>query len=169
MQFSGRVTTPRHFLLAVGAAYLLAWDLPSAIGPFGAWIEGPEATWEALSPIWTSGWWGSWWGRTLSVASALTNVVFVVALIHAWRWSSPARLAGASGDRRPFRWAVWAIGVCAVVNLCWVALWDNRRWLASGYFVWLSAFVALAVVLAWMQRAAGNEAVVRLRPPASAT
>ena len=178
VRLRARLTRPRRLLLAVGAVYLLAWCLPSVrftiMGPTVR-MRGWEVTWEALTPFWKAGMaLTDLLGALLSVLSALTNVVFIVAFIHAWRWSSRDRLAAiASGERRPFRWAVWALGASLVLNLCWMDWgWFSDRTrdtapstdeivgivvsfnipLAEGYYVWLLSFVALAVLLAWVRR-----------------
>ena len=160
MPLSDRLTTPRRFLLAVGAAYVLAWVLPSAVVDFSPFIrelvlDGVGATRQALAPIWPLpgiGTHGTWWGLTLSVTSAFTNVVCVVVFIHAWRLTSPASLtAMASVRQRPFRWAVWAVGASAVVNLFWFFAWYFED-LREGYYLWLLSFVTLAMLLAWVRR-----------------
>ena len=160
MRVRDRLTTPRRFLLAVAAVYMVAWFLPSAVvhlGPFAGdlVVYGVGATRQALAPIWPPpgfGRPGTWWGLALSVLSAGTNVVFVLVMIHAWRRTSAARLKAMARDRqRPFRWAVWVVAASAVVNLFWFFaryLEDLRE----GYYLWLLAFVALAIVLAWVRR-----------------
>lgn len=159
----GRLTTPRRFLLAVLSVYVLAWCLPSVRYDIMGTVlmRGWDVTWEALTPFWKAGMkMNQLVGNLLSVSSALTNVVFIVVLIHAWRWTSPDRLSAvAPGERRPFRWGLWALGVSAVVNLYWLIL---RGLLAEGYFLWLSSFVALAVVLARVRRRATLVPSIRL-------
>ena len=186
MPLSGRLTTPRRFLLAVGTVYVLAWCLPSVRwSAIGLLMRGWGATWTALTPFWKAGMkMGDLLGNLLSVSSALTNVVFIVALIHAWRWSSPDRLAAmAAGERRPFRWALWALGASLVLNLWWmdpgwfsdrtrdtapgtdsvtVLLVVYRIPLAEGYYVWLLSFAALIVLLIYVRRGANVAAGVRL-------
>ena len=177
MRFSDRLTTPRRFLLAVGAWYLLAWVLPSVryemMGIRGT-MDGLAATLEALEPIRPDGiesigasdpWW-AFMVLPLHVASPLTNIIFVLGLIHGWRSAAPARLAAmASVDPRPFRLTVWALGASAVVNLYWLVFWTPRDELRIGYYLWVSSFPALAVVLASVRRRAGGAAEVRLASP----
>lgn len=167
-----RLTTHRYLVLAVGTAYVLAWFLPSArVQVLGTTftVNGVIATREALSPIWpasteTS---GPWWVLTLIVASALTNVVLILALVHAWRWTSPTRIAAmTSGEPRPFRWTIRALGASAVVNLYWPVAWladfEPGDWLREGYFLWLASFIVLAVVLARVRRGATAAVGVQL-------
>ena len=113
-------------------------------------------------------------------------MVFIVALIHAWRWSAPDRLAAmAAGERRPFRGAVWALGASLVLNLWWmdpgwfsdrtrdtapspdsvsVILVVYRIPVSEGYYLWLLSFVALIVLLLYVRR--GTTVAARVRPPA---
>ena len=155
MQMRGNLTTPRRLLLAVGAAYVLAWCLPSLrFDVMGVVVmRGWDVTWQALTPFLKAGMeTNELLLRLTSIASALTNVVFVVAFVYAWRWTSSVRLATASGERRPFRWAIWVLISSAALNLFWFVISPGRGSLKEGYYLWVLSFVALAGVLAWVRR-----------------
>ena len=70
----------------------------------------------------------------LSIASALTNVLFVVlATLLVLREASAKAV-------------VWAAAGATLLNLHWaISMGDERRLLESGYFVWVCSFALLAL------------------------
>ena len=84
----------------------------------------------------------------LSVASALTNVVFVV--MAAYLWPHVSRGTGS-------RLGVFVLGAAALLNLHWtVTMQGNAADLAIGYYVWVASFVSLLLAV--------HPALVRRRP-----
>jgi hypothetical protein len=114
-------------------AHLLGWVLP-VIRDY----RGAQAFRVALSPIWPYENFRIPAGQTvwLSVASGLTNVVFVV--LAAWLWPRIARGAARS------RVAVFVLGAAALLNLHWTfTMEQSANDLAVGYYVWVLSFVLL--------------------------
>jgi hypothetical protein len=69
----------------------------------------------------------------LSIASALTNVLFVV--LAAWLAVRPERA----------KWVLWAAAGATLLNLHWpISMGSERDELELGYFVWVSSFALLA-------------------------
>ncbi len=126
---------PRRVVAAVFAAvaaFLGGWLLP---------VAGGRAGWEAfrvgLSPVWPyeSFRFGAWYDAALTVASGLTNVVFVLALVDVL-------------VTRRVRGSVVAavLLACAAIDLQWlVRAGDQAGRLQIGYYAWLTAFVLLAL------------------------
>lgn len=122
--------------------YVIAWLTPVVDG--GTTLaEGGVPGWEAfrvaLSPVWpyqdleVSTW---YWG-ILTVASALTNIVFLAALAHlVWRPAVSRRAVA------------WASEVAFVINCLWFISGD-RGTLRLGYYLWVASFALLAVA-AWL-------------------
>ena len=119
--------------------YLTAWFLPvadvgSTIG--SGTLPGWEAVRIAMSPLWPYDDFiaeGSL-RASLSVASAVTNLLFVIAclaLLH-------ARVTG-----RPLRWIAFPLLIAAIINATW--LWSSPAVLSWGYYCWLGSFVLLAL------------------------
>ena len=128
-------------LISVVAALLygIAWFLPVAEGGsrYGDGVlPGWEALRVALSPLWsyrefvTEGSVHS----SVSVASGLTNVLFVAALM--------AMVQQRSGAR-----SIWWIGaallLAVVINAQWLVISPVE--LKVGYYCWLASFMLLAV------------------------
>jgi len=140
---------------AAALAYILAWFLPTVYLPdLEPWsadsviVTGWEATRAALGPIWRAD--GSLDGplrATLAVASGLSNLLFVVAVLFAfWR---PSRIAP---------WLPWAIAMAALINTHWLVGDPGfRSSLSAGYYLWLASFVLLTIALFW-QRGPGHAA-----------
>lgn len=128
-------------LLASILAHALGWALPVMDD-----YRGVHAFRVALSPLWP-------YERSniqfhipagrlvyLSVASALTNVVFAVVAV--------AALAGALRTRSRQLVAVWVVGAATVLNLHWpVSMGDSAGGLRIGYYVWIASFVLLLVAV----------------------
>lgn len=121
------------------AIYSIAWFLPVAEGGsrYGDGVlPGWEALRVALSPLWsyrefvTEGSVHS----SVSVASGLTNVLFVAALV--------AMVQQRSGAR-----SIWWIGaallLAAVINAQWLVI--SPVALKAGYYCWLASFMLLGV------------------------
>jgi hypothetical protein len=128
----------RAALVAAVLAHLLGWALPAVYGE-----RGWRAFRAALSPVWP------YEGirldpgllLVLSVASALTNLLFAV-------------LATVLALRRGSAKAVlWVAAGATLLNLHWpVTMGAERRLLELGYFVWVSSF-ALLTLAAYLQSA----------------
>jgi hypothetical protein len=129
---------PRATLLAAVIANVLGWVLTAAMG-----VRGWQAFVLALSPLWSFADFADEpvWFLILVVASALTNVLFVALVVLHLRGRKPKAV-------------LWAAAAATLLNLHWVAtLQADRRYLASGYFIWVSSFALLAL-----------SAYLRLRP-----
>lgn len=117
---------------AAVAAHALSWILP-VIDDYRGW----QAFRVALTPIvpyetFSSG--RIWYEGVLSVASGLTNLMFVAALV-------------ALATARPswLRASAWGLIVAAVLNLYWFAMMgDDRGELQIGYYLWVGSFPLLA-------------------------
>jgi hypothetical protein len=121
-------------------ANLLGWILP-VIADDNRVYRGVHAFRVALSPIWPYEQFRMPAGYLvwLSVASALTNLLFVAAA--AFLWPKVAR--GMSGSRV----AVFALGAAALLNLHWTfTMEESAADLAVGYYVWVLSFVLLLLV-----------------------
>lgn len=128
--------------------FVIAWLTPVVDG--GTTLaEGGVPGWEAfrvsLSPVWpyegleVSTW---YWG-ILTVASALTNFVFLAALAHVvWR----------PGTQR--RAIAWSLTVAFAVDCSWLFTGD-LEYLRLGYYLWVASFALLAVA-AWRVPARGT-------------
>lgn len=114
-------------------AHALSWFLP-VIDDYRGW----QAFRVALTPIvpyetFASG--RIWYEGVLGAGSALTNVLFVAALV---------ALAAA----RPtwLRASTWGLMGAAVLNLYWLAMMgDDRGELRIGYYLWVASFPVLAL------------------------
>jgi hypothetical protein len=120
----------RATLLAAVVANVLGWLLPAAYDE-----RGWTAFVLALSPLWDH---SSFRGESvlllvLMVASALTNVLFVVLAVLVLRRTHAKRV-------------LWAAAGATLLNLHWpISLGDERRLLESGYFIWVCSFALLAL------------------------
>jgi hypothetical protein len=124
------MNAPRAALLSSAVAYVLAWLLPAA-----AEVRGFKVFGLALSPLWSAGDFADEpaWFLILMVASALTNVLFVVLAVQLFRGAKAKAV-------------LWAATAATLLNLHWVVTLEaDRRYLASGYFVWVVAFALLAL------------------------
>ena len=121
---------PRATLLAAVVANVLGWVLKAAMD-----VRGWEAFVLALSPLWSFEDFAddSVWFLILIVSSALTNVLFLA-------------LAGMLFRGRKPQAVLWSAAAATLLNLHWVVtLGADRRYLAVGYFVWVSSFALLAL------------------------
>jgi hypothetical protein len=128
-------------LLVAIVAHALGWALPVMDD-----YRGVHAFRVALSPLWPYQ-----RGDTqfhipagplvyLSVASALTNLVFAAVAI--------AALAGAVQTRVSQRVAAWGIAAATLLNLHWpISMGDSAGDLRSGYYVWIASFVLLLLAV----------------------
>ena len=126
----------RAVLLAAVVAHVLGWVLPVAQDYVG-W----QAFRVALSPLWPFEQFRIAPGAllVLSVASALTNVLFVVLVVVLI--VRPARPKA----------VLYAAAGATLLNLHWpISMGAQRSELMTGYFIWVSSFalVAFAAYLA---------------------
>jgi hypothetical protein len=131
------MTRERALSIAAIVANALGWALP-VIDKY----RGVHAFRVALSPIWPYEQFHLPAGPLvyLSVASAATNLVFVVVAI--------AELAGAVRTRARQRVAVWSVAACALLNLHWpLSMGDSASDLRTGYFIWIASFVLLLLAV----------------------
>jgi hypothetical protein len=121
----------RTMLLAAVAMHVLGWWLPVARD-----YRGWQAFRVALSPLWPYEQFQIEPGLllVLSVASALTNVLFV----------GLAAVLLLGRDRRA-RAVLWAAAGATLLDLHWpISMGAERVALQSGYFVWVTSFALLA-------------------------
>ena len=127
----------RVVLLVSIVAHALGWALPVMDD-----YRGVHAFRIALSPIWPYEQFHIPSGRLvyLSVASALTNLVFAAVAI--------AALAGAVQTRSRQIACAWVVGAATVLNLHWpISMGDSAGDLRSGYYVWIASFVLLLLAV----------------------
>jgi hypothetical protein len=125
------VTASRAALLAAIVANVLGWVLPVVYDN-----RGWHAFRVALSPLWPYEDFRIEPGLllVLSVASALTNVLFVVLALVLVLRDGRARIV------------LWAAAAATLLNLHWpISMGDESRLLESGYFIWVSSFALLAL------------------------
>jgi hypothetical protein len=130
------MTRAKAVWICAVVANALGWALP-VIDDDNRVYRGFHAFRVALSPFWPyeefhvpTGYF-TW----LSIASALTNVLFVAIAVYLW-----PRVARSVGSRV----AVFALGAAALLNLHWtVTMQDSADDLAIGYYVWVMSFVLL--------------------------
>jgi len=119
-------------LVAAACAFVLGWVLP-VLDDYRGW----QAFRVALSPVWPyeSFRVQSWYSAALTVASGLTNAVFVVVFLDivVWRRAS-TRVLG------------WVLIAATMLNLHWLArAGEDFVDLRVGYYVWLVSFPLLAL------------------------
>lgn len=122
---------------AVGAAAVVAHALGWAL-PVARDYRGWQAFRVAFTPVWPYEQFRiePGWLLALSVASALTNALFVALVVWLVLGSRPRLVALA------------ALGAL-LINLHWpLSMGGQRAALASGYFVWLASFGLLALAAA---------------------
>ena len=127
----------RIVLLGAIVAHALGWALP-VIDEF----RGFHAFRVTLSPLWPYQHFDikPAWLAYLSVASAFTNVLFVVIAI--------AAFAGAVQTRSRRRVAVWILAAATLLNLHWpISMGDSAGDLRAGYYVWIASFVLLLLAV----------------------
>ena len=120
----------RVVLIAAVVANVLGWVLPAA-----ADIRGYEAFGISLSPLWSFDEFDDEpvWLLMLMVGSALTNLLFVGLAVQLFRG-------------RASRPVLWAAAAATLLDLHWViSMEGDRRYLASGYFIWVCSFALLAL------------------------
>jgi hypothetical protein len=139
------------FFLAL-VAHALGWVLP-VIDDGERVYRGVHAFRVALSPLWPYEQFHIPTGYRLwlSIASALTNVAFVVLAAYLWPW-----VARSAGNRL----AVFVLGGATLLNLHWpITLRASPIELGVGYYVWIVSFVLLLLavhpVLAGRRRQGG--------------
>jgi hypothetical protein len=121
----------RMALFAAIVANVLGWVLPAVYN---------EAGWRAfrasLSPLWPYEGFKLDPGLllVLSVASALTNVLFAVLVVTLVLREERARAV------------LWLAAAATLLNLHWpFSMGEQRRLLEAGYFVWAASFALLAL------------------------
>jgi hypothetical protein len=125
------MSAPHVTLLAAVVANVLGWLLPVVYDD-----RGWQAFRVALSPFWPYEDFRIEPGPllVLSVASALTNVLFVALAVVLVLRAHRARAI------------LWAAAAATLLNLHWpISMGDERRLLESGYFIWVSSFALLAL------------------------
>jgi hypothetical protein len=130
------MTRAKALWICAVAANALGWALP-VIDDGNRVYRGAQAFRVALSPLWPyeSFHIPSGYLMWLSIASALTNAVFVACA--AYLWPLVGRSAGS-------RVAVYVLGAAALLNLHWTfTMKDSADDLTIGYFVWVLSFVIL--------------------------
>ena len=118
---------------------MLGWVLPAAQD-----YRGWSAFTVALSPLWSFADFQDEpaWLLILMVGSALTNFLFVGLSVALLRGGAP-------------KIVLWAAAAATLLDLHWVITMESdRRYLASGYFIWVCSFalLALAAFLALRRR-----------------
>jgi hypothetical protein len=124
------MTRAKALWIGAVVANVLGWALPVVDD-----YRGVHAFRVALSPIWPYEQFRIPAGYLvwLSVASALTNLLFVAIAAYLW-----PRIARASGSRV----AVFVLGAAALLNLHWTfTMEESAADLAPGYYVWVLSFV----------------------------
>jgi hypothetical protein len=127
------------FTLAL-VANALGWALP-VIEDDQRVYRGVHAFRVALSPLWPYEQFHMPAGYMmwLSVASGLSNVVFVAMAVYLW----PNVARGAAS-----RLGVFVLGAAALLNLHWtITMRGNAADLAVGYYVWVVSFVLLLLAV----------------------
>jgi hypothetical protein len=122
-------------LAAAVIANVLGWALP-VIDDYRGW----QAFRVAFSPVWAFEQFKLEPGllMILSVASALTNVVFVVLAV--------ALVAGFARTAARARAVLWMAAGAALLDLHWpISMGENRIELEPGYFIWVGSFALLAL------------------------
>ena len=133
-------------LAAAVVANVLGWVLP-VIDDYRGW----QAFRVAFSPVWPFEQFklNPGWLMVLSVASALTNVLFVVL--------AAALVAGVVGTAARARAVLWAAAGAALLDLHWpISMGDNRVELEPGYFIWVGSFALLALAAFFAIRSAAE-------------
>jgi hypothetical protein len=123
---------PHFAWLAAIVAHIAGWLTP-VVRDYVGW----QAFRVALSPLWPFEGFRIQPGPLLwlSVASALTNVVFVVVAVVLV--TQPARRA---------KVALWAAAAATLLNLHWpISMGAERDELRAGYFVWIGSFALLTL------------------------
>ncbi len=123
------------FLIGAVVAHAAGWLAP-VVNDYVGW----QAFRVAFSPVWPFEHFAvpTWRLVVLSVASAATNLVFVVAAV----WLA----VGAVGRSVPPRGLFFALLLATLVNLHWpISMGEHRAALKVGYYVWLASFPLLAL------------------------
>jgi hypothetical protein len=121
---------PRAALLAAVVANVLGWVLTAAMD-----VRGWQAFVLALSPLWSFEDFAEEpvWFSLLIVSSALTNVLFIALAAMLLRGRKPKAV-------------LWTAAAATLLDLHWVVTLEaDRRYLASGYFIWVASFALLAL------------------------
>ena len=133
-------------LAAAVIANLLGWALP-VIDDYRGW----QAFRVAFSPVWPFEQFKLEPGllMTLSVASALTNAVFVVLAV--------ALVAGFARTTVRARVVLWVAAGAALLDLHWpISMGKNSVELEPGYFIWVGSFALLALAAFFAVRDAAD-------------
>jgi hypothetical protein len=127
----------RALVWTVGLVYAVAWFvqvIKDGDTLAGGGLPGWQALHVALSPLW-----GDFDGNvlqgTLSVASGLTNLVFVAAFVRLVR-GQPLTTQ---------RWC-WMLFASAALNLFWIIDMAPPGDMRAGYWLWLASFALLGFV-----------------------
>jgi hypothetical protein len=134
------MTRAKTFFVAAVAANVLGWVLP-VIEDEHRVYRGVHAFRVALSPLWPyeqfrmPAGYLTW----LSVASALTNAVFVAMAAYLLPYVARAEAS---------KLGVYVLGAATLLNLHWtITMQDSAADLAIGYYVWVLSFVLLLMAV----------------------
>jgi hypothetical protein len=133
------VNAPRDARANASHVALLAAVLANLWGWFGPVVQdnrGWRAFRVALSPLWPYEQFEIQAGLllVLSVASALTNVLFIALAV----WLVVRE--------RSWKIVLWLAAAATLLNLHWpTSMGEQSRQLESGYFVWVCSFALLAL------------------------
>jgi len=128
--------TARRLSLASVVLYAVAWVVPVA-ETSGELLGGTTWGWQApvfaISPLFGSHLGPNGLVQVLMVASALTNLLYLLVVVRAVR------------TRQAKSWALaWSLVGASVLNAFWIVLPDLARDLRVGYYLWWVAFPIMA-------------------------
>jgi hypothetical protein len=127
----------RVLMIAAGIAFLASWLAPVILVTDNVVYRGYRVFWTVLGLLWTPEEFDGWKdGLTfvIYIASALTNLLFVVAVAATlFQW------------RRLLQGLQWGVLVSAVINLYWLYEMNHLR---IGYYLWVAAFFLLFAAMA---------------------
>ena len=142
--------SPQSAVAFAWLVHIISWFLPVVkLGGQHSELYGPIRGWfafrVALSPVWPyeDFHMDHWYNSVLSVASAVTTILFIV--VSPWVvWR------GSRGVRKAF---AWVSSAAFILNSHWYILFgSDRKQLSVGYFLWWLSFILLAIGLFGLSR-----------------